>query len=120
MSDRWIVESEQLLKRMKELSSKEKPDRLEIVNSILFNLDLLERSLHGWRLWVRNLSLMSQFTPEELEEIQTSLEKQIQTFIEYDIEASKKWKEKFPQMQLIPRREQEEEESHGHGHGMYV
>ncbi len=118
MSDRWIDESEQLLRRMKELSSKGKRDRLEIVNAILFNLDMLERSLRGWRLWVRNLSLMSQFKAEELEEIEIALEKQIQTFIEYDIEASKKWKEKFPQMRIVPRREQEEDESRGRS--MYV
>ncbi len=116
MSERWVDESEQLLKRMKELSSKDQRDRLEIVNSILFDLDLLERSLHGWKLWVRNLFLMSQFTSTELEDIENSLEKQIQVFIEYDIEASKKWREKFPQPQLIPRRDRDEEE----GHGMYV
>ena len=117
MSEGWVQESEELLRRMKELSSKEKRDRLEIVNSVLFSLDLLERSLHGWRLWVRNLSLMSQFTAEELEEIESALEKHIQAFIEYDIEASKKWREKFPQVQMLPRRPREEE---GEGPGMYV
>ena len=117
MSDRWIEESEQLLKRMKEMNSKEKRDRLEIVNSMLFNLDILERSLHGWRLWIRNLSLMSQFTAEELAEIEMALEKQIQPFVEYDIEASKKWRDKFPQFQIVPRKPSEEEES---GRGMYV
>jgi len=38
------------------------------------------------------------------------------TFIEYDIEASKKWKDKFPQVRVVPRRMREEEE----GRGMYV
>jgi hypothetical protein len=59
---------------------------------------------------------MSQFTSEELEEIEKSLEKQIKAFIEYDIEASKKWRDKFPQIQIPLRREREKEE----GFGMYV
>ena len=115
MSDRWVEESEQLLKRMKALSAKEERDRLEVVGSMLFILDVMERSLNGWRQWIRNLSLMSQFTLEELVEIQRSLEKQIQPFIEYDIEASKKWMEKFPIVQAGSRRMREEE-----GHSMYV
>ena len=109
MSDRWVEESEQLLKRMKALSAKEERDRLEVVGSMLFILDVMERSLNGWRQWIRNLSLMSQFTLEELVEIQRSLEKQIQPFIEYDIEASKKWMKKFAKIQVVPRRMREEE-----------
>lgn len=115
MSERWVEESEQLLRRMKELSSKEKRDRLEIVSSILFSLDILERSLYGWRLWVRNLSMMTQFTVDELMEIENTLEKQIQTFVEYDIEASQKWRDKLPQIRMIPKKPGEEE-----NRGMYV
>lgn len=98
---------------MKELSTKEKRDRLEVVNSMLFALDLLERSLNGWRLWVRNLSLMSQFTLEELVEMEITLEKQIQTFIEYDIEASKVWRDKFPPIRVVRERREGEEERRG-------
>jgi hypothetical protein len=116
LSDRWIEESELLLERMKKLSSKEKRDRLEIINSILLNLDILERSLRGWKVWVKNLSLMSHFTGEELKEIETSLEKQIQPFIEYDIEATRKWQSKFPQIQIVPRRTEQKEKTRG----MYV
>jgi len=115
MSERWIEESEQLLRRMKELSSKEKRDRLEVVSSMLFTLDILERSLHGWRVWITNLSFMSQFTLEELVEMEMALEKQIHPFIEYDIEASKKWMDKFPQIRVVPGGMREEE-----GRGMYV
>jgi hypothetical protein len=102
LSERWIKESEALLKRMKSLSSKEKRDRLEIINSILLALNILERSLHGWRFWVRNLSLISQFSQEELEEIEGTLEKHVRPFIEYDIKATKKWEDKFPQTR-VPR-----------------
>jgi hypothetical protein len=115
MSERWIKESEQLLRRMKTLSSKEQRDRLEIINSILFALTILERSLNGWKLWVRNLSLMSQFELDELMDIEKALGKQIQPFIEYDVEATKKWKSKFPQQvrRLVPRPRREAEESRG-------
>ena len=98
MSERWIKESEELLRRMKTLSSKEKRDRLEIINSILLALNMLERSLGGWRFWVRNLSLMSQFSSEELAEIEEALEKHVRPLIEYDIEATKRWTKKIPQI----------------------
>lgn len=116
LSERWIEESEQLLKRMSELSSKEKRDRLETINSILFILNILERSMEGWKLWVGNLSLMSQFTLEELEEIEASLKRQAQSFIEYDIEATKKWTDKFPHDRMVRRQRRGEEE----GRGIYV
>ncbi len=117
LSERWIEESEQLLKRMKELSSKEKRDRLETINSILFILNFLDRSVEGWKLWVGNLSLMSQFTLEELEEIEGSLKNQTQSFIEYDMSATKKWMDKFPQIHMVPKVKREDENSR---RGMYV
>ncbi len=117
MSERWVGESEQLLQKMKELSAKENRDRLEVINSLLFTLNILERSVQGWRAWIGNLSVMSQFTVEELKEIEEALEKQTKSFVEYDVDATKKWMGKFPHIHL-PEREGEEE---GHeGHGMYV
>ena len=59
---------------------------------------------------------MSQFTFEELVEMEIALERQIQPFIEYDIEASKRWSGKFPQVRVFPGRVRGEEE----GRGMYV
>ena len=113
LSEKWIKESEQFLKRMKEISSKEKKDRLEIINAILFTLNTLRRSVRGWRLWISNLAIMSQFTMDELKEIEKTLERQVQPIIEYDIEATKKWKDKLPQIR-VPRRRRREEV------GMYV
>jgi hypothetical protein len=118
LSERWIGESEQLLRRMKELSSKEKRDRLEVINSLLFTLNILERSIQGWRAWIGNLSVMSQFSLEELTEIEQSLEKQTQGIIEYDVEATKKWIDKFPHVHIPERREPREEGREDHG--MYV
>lgn len=59
---------------------------------------------------------MSQFSLEELVEMERTLEQQTRSFIEYDIEASKRWKDKFPQAPMIHERKPEEEE----GRGMYV
>jgi len=83
---------------------------------MLFSLDILERSLNGWRQWIRNLSLMSQFTLEELMEMEEVLKKQTQSFIEYDVETSKRWGDKVPQVRVFPERRREGEETRG----MYV
>ena len=85
---------------MKDLSSKENKDRLETINSMLFAIPVLERSIRGWRRWIGNLSLMSQFTLEELANIEESLQTQVQSFVEYDVTVTGKWQAKFPQ---IPR-----------------
>lgn len=113
MSERWIKECERLLKGMKESTSKKDRDRLEIINSILFTLNALERSVIGWKSWIRNLSIMSRFTVEELEEIDEALRKQVETVIEYDIEATKRWKDKFPIIRIARRRVREREETQG-------
>ena len=101
---------------MNELSSKEKKDRLETINSIIFAINVLERSIRGWKHWIGNLTLMSQFTVEELTEIEEALNKQIQPFVEYDIESTKRWKDTFPQIPR-PRRGAGEEETR---RGMFV
>ena len=105
MSERWVTESKELLKRMTMLSSKEEKDRLEAVNSILLSLNVLERSLGGWKFWVRNLSLMSHFSLKELTDIEGTLQRHVRPFIEYDIEATERWKDKFPQE--LPREKSE-------------
>ena len=115
LSEDWVKETEQLLRKMKELASKEKKDRLDIFNSIVLTLHLLERSLHGWMFWVGNPPLITQFSLEELAEIEDALHKQIQPFIEYDIEATKRWMDKFSQIPEFVRRRREEETR-----GLYV
>ena len=94
---------------MNELSSNEKKDRLETINSIIFAINVLDRSISGWKRWLGNLMSMSQFTAEELNEIEETLNKQIQPFVEYDIEVTKRWKDKFPQIPRRRRGEREEE-----------
>ncbi len=98
---------------MDALSSKEEKDRLEVINSILLALNVLERSLGGWKYWVRNLSLMSHFSLEELADIEGVLERHVRPFIEYDIEATERWKDKFPQVKVSREKGKEERETQG-------
>ena len=113
MSERWIKECKGLLKGMKKSASKKDRDRLEIINSILLTLNALERSVFGWKIWIRNLSIMSRFTLKELEEIDEALRKQVEPIIEYDIEATKRWKDKFPRIRIPRRRMRERRETQG-------
>jgi hypothetical protein len=116
MSERWIKDSERLLKRLKEIASKKHKDRLETIDSMLFSINTLERSLRNWKRWFRNLSVMSQFTQADLEDLEKVLRTRIQDFVEYDVEATKRWKHKLPRVRLRPQREQERDEDRS----MYV
>ncbi len=113
LSERWVTESEELLRRMEALSSKEKRDRLEVINSILLSLNVLERSLGGWKFWVRNLSLMAHFSLEELAEIEETLEKHVKPFIEYDIAVTERWKDKFPRVKVPNPKRRGDNETRG-------
>ena len=114
MSERWIKESEQMLKMMKELTSKKERDRLEVINSLRFSLTAIGRSVVGWRTWISNLSLMTRFSLEELKGIDDTLHKQAETIMQYDIEATKRVMDKFPRIKMPRRRTKEREQ------GIYV
>ena len=113
MSERWIKECEQVLEGMRKVTSKKDRDRLEHITAMLFIINALERSLNGWKMWVRNLSMMSRFTLEELEEIEKALHKQAESIIKYDIEATKKWKGKFPVLRIPRQRRVRREDTPG-------
>jgi hypothetical protein len=117
LSDRWITQSEKLLKAMEELSSKKGRDRLEIVNSMILALNTLDRSIHGWRSWVQSLRLMSKFTEEDLREMEEGLMRRIRAFVEYDIEVTKRHREKLPRITVSRGRREEGSET---GRGIYV
>ena len=96
MAERWINESRQLLKALEELASKKSGDRLELVNEMLFAINTIDRSIHGWRTWIQNLQVMSTFSEDELREMRGGLVKGAQSFIEFDVQVSEKYREKFP------------------------
>lgn len=97
MAERWTDQSRELLKALGELASK-KGDRFELVNSVIFALNAIDRSIHGWRSWIQNLLLMSKFSEDELREMKEGLIKEARGFIEYDVEVSLKHRDKMPRI----------------------
>lgn len=89
MSEHWIQVSEKIIAQLKELESKEGKDRLELVSSLRFVLNVLQRSLIGWVQWVSNPEIMSIFSQTDLEEMHKKLNELTKSFVTYDIEVTK-------------------------------
>jgi hypothetical protein len=119
MSDRWNKENQQILDMMEKLASEDGKDRLKVVNSILFSLNALERSISGWKSWAGSINIMSRFDLDELQEIDEALRQQAKTIIEYDVEATDRWKDKFPRIGLTLQRGEGREPQESR-EGMYV
>lgn len=119
MSERWNKENQQILHRLEAFAAEEGKDRLKVVNSILFSLNALERSVRGWRSWAGNMNIISRFDLGELQEIDEALRQQAKTIIEYDVEATDRWKDKFPRVRVTLQR-REGGEPRERGEGMYV
>ena len=113
MTERWINQSENLLKAMDAIASKKERDRLEMINSMIFVLNTIDRSLRGWRSWIQNLAFMSKFTPEELKELEEGLIKSTRVFVDYDIEVTKKYLDKIPRIKFTTRRRKKRDQSSG-------
>jgi len=107
LTERWITQSETLLKAMENLSLKKESDRLEIVNCMILTLNALDRSVQGWRSWIQSLLLMSRFNEDELREMKEGLVKRARAFVEYDIEVTKKHKDNIPRTTISRRKERE-------------
>ena len=88
MSERWIQVSEKILDQLKHSVEAKKKDRLEYVRTIRFTLSALQRSLLGWTQWVNNPDIMTRFTQEDLDRMNTRLSDFARSFIEYDLEAT--------------------------------
>jgi len=83
--EKWIADCQEVLKQLKEVSSKKKRDRLDMLKSIRFSIRALQRSLMGWWQWANSPEMMSNFSSKELEEINKTITKFVKTFIEYDV-----------------------------------
>ncbi len=88
LSDRWVQVSKKILDQIKRLEEAKERDRLELVRSIRFMLNTLQRSLLGWMQWVNNPDIMTRFTQEDLEKMNKKLSEFARSFIEYDLEAT--------------------------------
>jgi hypothetical protein len=94
MSSDWIQSSKMVLEQIGTLEEKKDKDRLEYVRSLRFVIIALNRSLTGWMQWVSNPDIMTQFAKEELDEMNQKLTEFTRSFIEYDLEVTKKGEEK--------------------------
>jgi hypothetical protein len=82
----WINISERILDQIKLLENTECKDRLELVRSLRFVLNVLQRSLIGWTQWVNNPDIITIFSQKDLENMTEKLSKFTHSFIKYDME----------------------------------
>lgn len=101
MAEHWIHQSETILKKIETYLEQRPKDRLERVTEILFTLNVLDMSLHGWRGWIQNLNFMSHFSDEDLKQMEEGILRLTHAFVEYDIEITTKHQEKIPQALII-------------------
>ena len=86
MSERWIQVSERILTQLTKLETTSEKDRLELVSSLRFVMNILQRSLVGWMQWITNPEIMSIFSKADLEKMTQELTKFTETFVEHDIQ----------------------------------
>lgn len=103
MAEHWIHQSETILKKIETFLEQKPKDRLERITEILFTLNVLDMSLHGWRGWIQNLNFMSHFSDEDLEHMEEGILRLTQAFVEYDIEITTKHQAKIPQALISER-----------------
>ena len=89
LSERWMQVSEKILDQITHLGEAKERDRLELVRSLSFMLNVLQRSLLGWMQWVNTPDIMTKFTQKDLEKINKRLSEFTRSFVEYDLEATK-------------------------------
>ena len=86
MSESWIQISDRILEQLKHLEDTKDKDRLELVRSLNFVLNVLQRSLIGWMQWVNNPDIMSIFSQNDLMKMTQNLSEFTSSFVKYDIE----------------------------------
>ena len=85
MSERWVKRCERILEQIKALETAKERDRLDLVYSLRFGLRVLWSSLESWMQWINSPRIMTQFTPEELKKMNSTIMDFVKSFIEYDI-----------------------------------
>jgi hypothetical protein len=86
LSESWIQISDRILEQLKHLEDTKDKDRLELVRSLSFVLNVLQRSLIGWMQWVNNPDIMSIFSQNDLVKMTKNLSEFTSSFVKYDIE----------------------------------
>jgi hypothetical protein len=94
LSEGWVQTSETLLEQIRESSAEKDKDRLDLVQSMMFSLHALHRSLQGWIDWVNNPDIVSAFNKEELDEMTKKITEFTEAFIKYDVEVTQRGAQK--------------------------
>ena len=89
LSEGWIHVSERILEQLKHLENTEDKDRLELVTSLRFVLNMLHRSLIGWTQWVNNPDIMTIFSQKDLKTMTETLSEFTRSFVKYDLEMTR-------------------------------
>ncbi|MCD6529639.1 DUF2153 family protein [Candidatus Bathyarchaeota archaeon] len=103
MSERWVAGCERILEQIRSLSYAKDQDRLEVVRSMRFTLNAIYRSVVGWLGWVNNPDVMAEFSLEELKEMNETLIKFAESFIEYDAKVTSKGPRKVEERRDLGR-----------------
>jgi hypothetical protein len=109
MSEKWINDSEIIVKQLKEMTETSNRDRLELVRSTNFALRSLARSLNGWIQYKNSFDRTGRFSLQELEEMNKTIIDFTASFIEYDIKITHDGIQK----RLIQRRNDQRKASEG-------
>ena len=89
LSEGWIRVSERILEQLKHFENTEDKDRLELVRSLRFVLNMLHRSLIGWTQWVNNPDIMTIFSQKDLKTMTETLSEFTRSFVKYDMEMTR-------------------------------
>jgi len=84
MEGRWVNDCQRILNEIKNSTKANGQDRLDMVRTIRFTILALQRSVTGWMQWADNPDIMSQFSLEELMEINKNLANLVCNFVDYD------------------------------------
>jgi hypothetical protein len=90
MGEQWIDECNHYLQQVKAALALENPDRLDLVTAMQRAILAINHSILGWLQYINNPDIMSRFERTELHEISDSLNKFAESFIEHDIEVTRK------------------------------
>lgn len=105
----YIVSLNEVIKEFEEM--KEPVDRLDTANKIGRLLYSLRVSVNEWGKWWTNLSTLNEMTEEDYALIYNTLRTLILEFLRFDLlitqKKTKEWKEKFPPLPPITKKEQQ-------------
>jgi hypothetical protein len=113
LSEQWLQRTEKILNVMKENQENADKDRLESINSILYSLTALGRSIKGWQRWASNLTFMTRFNADELHQMEVGLINVVRDFIEFDMDTTKQHLDKIPKTRFRVKRRQSQADTSG-------